>query len=68
MSDSRHHRVIDYAIVEGSTNAELAAAVQAQIAIDPEWQPWGAPFVHSHGGTDFFHQAMVLYGPTQGTL
>lgn len=54
--------VVDYQVVEGDTVAALRTAVLALVTANQNWQPLGTSYVHSHGGSDFFHQTMVRYG------
>lgn len=59
--DVTNHYIVQYQAVGGADLASLNAAINALIATNKRWQPWGSLAVTTGTG-DTHHQAMVLYG------
>jgi hypothetical protein len=54
--------IVTYQAVGATDLVGLNAAINALMALNPNWQPWGGLAVTTGSG-DTHHQAMVLYGP-----
>lgn len=62
MPSPLNHWVLEYQVIGAVDAAGVTAAVNALLALNVGWQPWGSVAVTTGAG-DTHHQAMVRYGP-----